>query len=505
MATIAELGTRIFNTSSGTKTVTATPAVGDLIVLVCAHTGNTTTTTPTDNNADGLGTYSLITSALKATSADKLAIYVRNKPIGSATSTVFTHAAGTSTGGGVAVFKLTGISKQSTYAALQSAVVNNQSAGTPTVTMGAAINTGNPCLGVVFNATSPAGMTARASWSESNDVGYSTPTTGMECMVRASGETGSSIAWGSSSASAYCAIVVEFDTSTSPLDIVQSGNIGLTPTLSVSGNLQASWELIQSGSIAMAGAFAITGDLGYAVPIVRFDLARAFSIPLSASLSVSGDVAAGPPTSFSDTFSVAQNPIASPWVKNCTACQNVVVTGGIATNDHTNSNNDDAYAWVSRAAFSAPNDNYEAIVTLAEPGPDQMETEVLVRVEDTSSGYYGYEVLYNNGGGELVRIEGAPGIVGGFTEFPSTAYTVAGGGVAGDRIKVRVTGTNPVRIQMWFEHASNPGVWTQYIDYSDSDAVRRTTGQPAIGFYTSASGGSAPGSKGWSDFSVVAV
>ena len=35
-----------------------------------------------------------------------------------------------------------------------------------------------------------------------------------------------------------------------------------------------------------------------------------------------------------------------------------------------------------------------------------METEVLLRVTDTSNSYSCYEVLVNNGGGELVQING---------------------------------------------------------------------------------------------------
>lgn len=56
MAAATLLGTATFTTASGSKTVTATPAVGDLIIIVCAHTGNTVVgIAPTDNNSDGLG------------------------------------------------------------------------------------------------------------------------------------------------------------------------------------------------------------------------------------------------------------------------------------------------------------------------------------------------------------------------------------------------------------------------------------------------------------------
>src|SRR5262245_22496776 len=120
-ATLSELGTRVFTTASGTKTVTATPAVGDLIIIVTAHSGNTSGTAPTDDNSDGLGTYTLIDTAVKASSADTMKAWVRNSPIGSASSTVFSHAPGTSTGGGLGVFKCTEITKKGSAAIRQSA------------------------------------------------------------------------------------------------------------------------------------------------------------------------------------------------------------------------------------------------------------------------------------------------------------------------------------------------------------------------------------------------
>ena len=86
MAAVTLLGTATFNTASGTKTVTATPAVGDLIVIFAAHTGNTANTTPTDNNSGGAGTYTRIDGAFKNASADQLQIFIRTATIASATS-----------------------------------------------------------------------------------------------------------------------------------------------------------------------------------------------------------------------------------------------------------------------------------------------------------------------------------------------------------------------------------------------------------------------------------
>lgn len=205
------LGTATFNTSSGSKTVTATPAVGDLIVIVTAHSGNTSSVTPTDDNSSG--TYTTILSALKNASADKMMIHIRDSLIGAANSTVFTHAPGTSTGGGLAVFKVTGMQKTGATAARQSAKQENQAAATPAPVFGSAPLSVNAIIGAIFNATNVAGMTPRTNFTERCDVGYNTPASGLETMSRDSGETATTQTWGSASASAFASAVVELDSS----------------------------------------------------------------------------------------------------------------------------------------------------------------------------------------------------------------------------------------------------------------------------------------------------
>lgn len=216
MAAITILGTQTFTTTSGTKTVTATPTYGDLIVIITAHTGNTSSTAPTDNNTGSPGTYTQISAcaAVKATSADQMRVWIRNNLIYSASSTIFSHAPGGSTGGGLVVFRVSGLARTGSNAARQGAKQDNQAGGgTPTPVLGSAALTGNALVGAVFNATNPAGMTARTSWSERNDSGYNTPATGLETMTIDSGETGTSIAWNNTSASAFCSTVLELDCS----------------------------------------------------------------------------------------------------------------------------------------------------------------------------------------------------------------------------------------------------------------------------------------------------
>lgn len=230
MATVSLLGTATFNTTSGTKTVTATPAVGDLIVIVTAHSGNTSAAAPTDNNSSG--TYTLAETSVKATSADTMRIFIRDSLIASATSTIFTHAPGASSGGGLVVLKVTGMSRTGASADKQSAKQDNQAAGgTPAPVLGTAVLTGNPVIGAVFNASNPAALTPRSSpaYTEAFDNGYNTPTTGLEVMYISSGETGTTITWGGTSATAFGSLVLELDASALPTAIKDIIGRGLIP------------------------------------------------------------------------------------------------------------------------------------------------------------------------------------------------------------------------------------------------------------------------------------
>lgn len=159
-------------------------------------------------------------TSTKATSADTMWFYVRADAIQRAASTTWTLTpnASADTGGGLQVFKITGMTLCSLAAvrsvagtAQASAINNGAAAGTPAPVLGAAALTGNPLIGAVFNATSPATMTAPTGFTESQDVGYATPTTGIETAFASSGVTASTITWGSTSASIFCASVVEFD------------------------------------------------------------------------------------------------------------------------------------------------------------------------------------------------------------------------------------------------------------------------------------------------------
>lgn len=220
--------------------------------------------------------------------------------------------------------------------------------------------------------------------------------------------------------------------------------------------------------------------------------------------------------SFSDTFASTQNPISSPWVRNATNFQSVKTTGGAAyaagycDAPTMPTDNLDAYALLSTSAFLSPTGDYEVTATWIRNnfGLATNETEILLRGTDTGSTCSFYEFLLNNGGGEIVQING--GGPGNFVEFqgganPQSLYTIGAWEGTGDKVKVRVTGTNPVRIQAWHAPAST-GIFnaTAFLDISDSSANRKTSGQPGIGFYNKTADGNLA-NCGWQDISIVAV
>lgn len=220
MATVTSLGST-YNTTAGAKTVVATPAVNDLIFVVVQLSGVSTTPTMSDNNSDGLGTYTKVGSTFSNSGTVKAVMgFVRDAAVGSATSTTWTMTPSGDNGGGLQVLKITGMSRYGSSAIVQSSGQSNQTAGTtPAPVFGAAVNTNNPVITGLVNATNPAGITPRSSpaYTERVDTGWATPTSGVENSSIDSGETATTITYGGTSASVFSDYVVELDTSAAPV------------------------------------------------------------------------------------------------------------------------------------------------------------------------------------------------------------------------------------------------------------------------------------------------
>jgi hypothetical protein len=210
MATVTQAGIT-FNTTAGDKTVVATPAVNDLIVVVAAATGPTGSLGCTDNNSSG--TYTLIEFQVQNGIANPLCLLVRTALITSASSTTWTTSGeSASSGGGLVVYRVSGMTRTGASAVKTHGGNNAASTTTPAVALGAAALTGNALIGAVFNATNVAGVTQPSTWTQDNNVGYNTPTAGLESTHINSGFTGSTVTWGSTSASAFAVAALQLDT-----------------------------------------------------------------------------------------------------------------------------------------------------------------------------------------------------------------------------------------------------------------------------------------------------
>jgi hypothetical protein len=217
MAGITYSGTA-WSTTAGNKTVTLTPAVGDLLLVICSNSGRTTAQQPTVAcDVQGI-TFTQFTgtngSFTKNVSADSGWVFISDSLCTAASSTIVTMTQASDTGGGLVVFRVSGMSRASVGAIRQCGKQDNAAAGTPSITMSNAILTGNPVFGYVMNTTNGSTTTAPpTSWTEHVDTGYATPNTGREACSRASGETLTTVAWTGASASAFGSIMVELDAS----------------------------------------------------------------------------------------------------------------------------------------------------------------------------------------------------------------------------------------------------------------------------------------------------
>lgn len=189
-----------------------TPAANDLLVVFVTASG-TVTNAPTMTDSQGLG-FTLVAYGLKNGSADMVYCFVAKALAAASSMTVtFDCTLDAATGAVIQVARVSGMTLVGARAVRQYAVLENQASGTPAPAFSLSCLTGNPTLGLIGNSTNAAGMTAPTSWTEKDDTGYATPTTGAEYVSRDSGFTGTTVTWGSSSASAFGAIILELDTS----------------------------------------------------------------------------------------------------------------------------------------------------------------------------------------------------------------------------------------------------------------------------------------------------
>ena len=238
MAAVTNAGS-VFNTTAGSKTVTATPSVGDLIIVIAATSGLAGGTISVSDDQTPAGAYTQIgVDRTGFSTTGILTGWVRTALITAASSTIFTANQTGSSGGGLVVYRISGISIVGLGAIRGCGGQNSGTLGTTPapVLLGRlgttfagtqAALTGNVIVTAVCNGTSPAAMTPRASpaYTEAPtpDLGYASPTTGISVCFINSGETASTLTWGGTSATAFASIAIEVDTSVPQYDYVIHG------------------------------------------------------------------------------------------------------------------------------------------------------------------------------------------------------------------------------------------------------------------------------------------
>jgi len=208
-----------WNTTPGNKSVAPTLVVGELIVVVQAHSAVTSGLGITDNQS---GTYVQLGSyALNRSSADSLSIWVRTALVSSAVAhSISTTGATASTGGGLCAIRISGMTKAGSSAVktsvggtAQFAKQENQATGTPAPVFPQTPSAEDLCIGAVLTQSNVTTNTVPpASWAELQDLGYNTPTTGIEIASRDSGQNAATVTWGGATPTGFASVVVELDT-----------------------------------------------------------------------------------------------------------------------------------------------------------------------------------------------------------------------------------------------------------------------------------------------------
>lgn len=213
MATITGRSSSASTTNTTSYASSAfTPAVGDLLVFLVL--ASETVDAGSVSSSAGY-TFTKVATAHR-NSTDTLYVFVADSLVTSAVSQTLTYncASDAATGCFRVVISISGMARTGASAVRQSAVQNTGTAGTtPAVTFGGAALTANPLVALLCNQANPATVTQPSAWSEQNDSGFNTPTTGFEYANINSGFTSSTVTWGSTSGTQFAALAVEFDSS----------------------------------------------------------------------------------------------------------------------------------------------------------------------------------------------------------------------------------------------------------------------------------------------------
>lgn len=220
-----------WNTTTGAKSATIAAIHRDLLVAFVGHTGITTTHAVTDNAG---GTWVQVLAVLGPTSADSISVWIRTTLVSSAVSIIVTTTPSTSTGGGLSVIAVQGMTRPGLAAVRGFGSQATQAAGTPAPVLSLTPLSTSVILGFIMDVTNgSANCVPRSSpaYSERFDQGYNSPASGIEVMTLDSGETSATITWGGATPSAFSSAVIELnatDPSRYTHPIMGMGSVGFS-------------------------------------------------------------------------------------------------------------------------------------------------------------------------------------------------------------------------------------------------------------------------------------
>lgn len=233
-----------WNTTAGDKTVTATPAVGDLIVVVAASSGLAGgTTAVTDNNS--AGTYTQVDSDRTGFSTTGvLTVWVRTALITAASSTIFTAAQTGSSGGGLHVYRLSGMTLLGANAVRSNGGESSGTAGgTPAPVLNQTAYAHNPVIIAVAAGANAAVMVPRTNYNEGADAGYNTPATGLGSATLDSGEQSTTLTFAGTTSTTFASVAVELESQERAYD----AGMNFSSTAILMGGIRRAWHRRRDG------------------------------------------------------------------------------------------------------------------------------------------------------------------------------------------------------------------------------------------------------------------
>lgn len=231
-------------TSSSTRTISISAQAGDLLV-VCAATQSATGISASAMTDDQSGTWQISSLPFGqftgGSAVDYGIVYTRNQIVATtATINITINYTDTQDATALVCLAFTGFTRAGSSVKKQHAKTDNGTAGTtPAPAFAGSALTGNVTFGMIANASNPAGMTTPTNWTERQDIGEVTPTTGLEVVTRDSGFTGTTVTWGSTSATSFGAVIVELDTTAETSNFVASNTLAALTAVSDFTNASA--------------------------------------------------------------------------------------------------------------------------------------------------------------------------------------------------------------------------------------------------------------------------